>query len=97
MIKRHYFMSARKNFNDGTGSFRSVWYKFSYTSWLADPEKVCREIVKKAEDDCKDIDGHLEITCFCRLENGWIELFDYHPGHGIKPTYGVNKIIKVRL
>ena len=59
-------MSARKNFSDGTGSFTHVWYKFSVTSWLADPEKACQEIVKKAEDDCKDVDGHLEIICFCR-------------------------------
>ena len=43
--------------------------------------------LKKLRGDCMHLDC---IECSKELaeliENGWIELFDYHPGHGIKPT-----------
>ena len=68
MIKRHYFVAARKLHGDGNGSYSFTNFTATMTSLLAEPEIVYIEAREVAQENLKDEKGSfIEIIAFNRI------------------------------
>lgn len=68
MIKRHYFVAARKLHGDGSGSYSYTNFTATITSLLAKPEIVYTEAREAAQENLKAEKGSfIEIMAFNRI------------------------------
>lgn len=67
MIKRHYFMHMKKNWDDGSGSFSWEYYTFTMRSWFPDPQKAFYECLMILQSKVEDKPGYCEVTAFNRI------------------------------
>ena len=68
MIKRHYFIYAKKPHLDGKGSYSCNSMTVTYRSWLPNPSLVYREAKTEAENEMiGEKGGSVYIISFNRI------------------------------
>lgn len=67
MIRRDYFIHARKNYDDGSGGYSYQFTHFSRRSLFPESAKAFEEALKNIKEDMADKPGgSVEVMAFCR-------------------------------